>query len=139
MSAYCATSLSVTFGPLPPIRIGSLPAGGGLSLPSRALIRGSACAERAQAVGRRAELVAVLVVVALEPAGADAEDRAPAGDVVDRAVRVGQQLGVAVGVADHERADLRALGDLRQRRQRRDALEVRCRRGRRGAGRSGPR
>ena len=81
-------------------------------------------AQVAHAVGRGAELVAVLVVVALEPAGADAEDRAAAGDVVDRAVRVGQQLGVAVRVADHQRADLRALGDLGQRGQRRDALEV---------------
>ena len=124
MSPYCATSFNVTFGPLPPIRIGSLPSGGGLSLPRRSLIRGSACAQRPHAVGRGAELVAVLVVVALEPAGADAEDRAAAGDVVDRAVRVGQQLRVAVGVADHQRADLRALGDLRHRAERRDRLEV---------------
>ncbi len=117
MSAYCATSLSVTFGPLPPIRIGSLPTGGGLSLPSRSLIRGIACAQRAQPVRRLAELVAVLVVVAPEPARADAEDRAAAGDVIDRPVRVGQQLRVAIGVADHERADLRPLGHLRERGQ----------------------
>ena len=114
----------MTFGPLPPIRIGSLPSGGGLSLPMRSLMRGSAALEVAQAVRRGAELVAVLVVVALEPAGADAEDRAAAGDVVDRAVRVGQQLRVAVAVADHQRADLRALGHARHRAERRDRLEV---------------
>ena len=101
-----------------------MPSGGGLSLPMRSLIRGSACRRSRRRSGRGAELVAVLVVVALEPAGADAEDRAAAGDVVDRAVRVGQQLRVAVGVADHQRADLRALGDRGHRAERRDRLEV---------------
>ena len=138
MSPYWATSFSVTFWPLPPIRIGSLPSGGGLSLPMRSLIRGRSRLERAQAVRRGAELVAVLVVVALEPAGADAEDRAAAGDVVDRAVRVGEQLRVAVGVADHQRADLRALGHLGHRAERRDRLEVLAVRRRRRADRSGP-
>ena len=42
MSAYSATSRSVTFSPPPPIMIGSSPTGAGVSLPRRDLMRGSA-------------------------------------------------------------------------------------------------
>ena len=80
--------------------------GGGLPLPSRGLDARQRLAQVAQAVGRVAELVAELVVVALEPAGADAEDQPAARDVVDGAGHVGQQLRVAVAVAGHERAEL---------------------------------
>ena len=95
-----------------------------MSLPSRASIRGSASSSARQAGPDGPELVAVLVEVALEPAGADPEDRPPAGDVVDRAVGVGEVLGVAVGVADHQRAELDALGDLGHRPEHGQRLEV---------------
>ena len=73
---------------------------------------------------RGAEVVAVLVVVALEPARADAEDEPAAGDVVDGAGHVGQQLGVAVAVAGDQRADLDAAGGLGPGPEHRPALEV---------------
>src|SRR5690606_15510148 len=71
-----------------------------------------------------AELVAVLGVVALEPAGADAEDETAAADVVDGPRHVGEQVGVAVAVARDERPDLRAARLLGPRAQHRPALEV---------------
>jgi hypothetical protein len=81
--------------------------------------------EIGEAAARGAELVAVLVVVALEPAGPDAEDEATAADVVDGARHVGEQLGVAVAVAGHERADLDpAPSGLRPGAEHRPALEV---------------
>ena len=80
--------------------------------------------EVAQAARSRPELVAVLVVVALEPARADPEDEPPAGDVVDRARHVGEQVRVAVRVAGDERAELDPLGHLGHRREHRPALEV---------------
>ena len=98
--------------------------GGGLSLPSRASIRGSASSSARQPRPDGPEVVAVLVEVALEPAGADPEDRAAAGDVVDGAVGVGEVLGVAVGVADHQRAELDALGHLGHRAEHGQRLEV---------------
>ena len=127
MSAYWAVMRSVTFSPPPPIRIGGRPCtGGGLSLPQRFTIVGQRAVEVAQPVGRRAELVAVLVVVAPEPAGTDAEDEAAAGDVVDGARHVGLQVRVAVGVAGDQAADLDAAGRLRHRRLHRPGLEVRA-------------
>ena len=68
--------------------------------------------EIAQARGRGAELVAVLLVIALIPAAADAEDEAAVGDVVEGAGHVGEQVGVAVAVGGDEAADLDPLGDL---------------------------
>ena len=72
----------------------------------------------------RAEVVAVLVVVALEPTCADAEDEPAPADVVDGAGHVGQQLGVAIAVARDERADLDAAGGLGPGAQHCPALEV---------------
>ena len=80
--------------------------------------------KRRDALADRAEVVAVLVVVLPEPAGADAEDRAAAGDVVDRPVRVREVVRVAVAVAEDERAELDALGHLRHGAERRERLEV---------------
>ena len=82
--------------------------------------------ECAPARAVRPELVAVLVVVALAPAGADAEDEAAAGDVVDRARHVREQLRVAVRVAADERPQLDAGCLLRPGREQRPALEVRA-------------
>ena len=48
-----------------------------------------------QARGGSAELVAVLLVIALIPAATDTEDEAATGDVVEG---VGEQVGVAVAV-----------------------------------------
>src|SRR5690606_34389915 len=73
-----------------------------------------------------AEFVAVLVVVLLEPAGADAEDQAAAADVVDGAGHVGEQVGVAVAAAGDPRADLGALGLLGEGAEHGPALEVRA-------------
>ena len=106
----------------------------------RSRIRGSAARERLDAVARAAERVAVLGVVGLEPARADAEHEAPAAHVVDRARHVGVQIGVAIGVARHERAQARALVAAGERREQRHALEVRARRHPRArrSGRSDP-
>ena len=58
------------------------------------------------------EFVAVFVVVLLHPARSDAEDQPPAGDVVDGAGHVGQEFGVAVGVATDQCADVDPRGLL---------------------------
>src|SRR5690625_5110837 len=71
-----------------------------------------------------AEVVAVLQVVALEPARADAEDEPPPADVVDGAGHVGEQVGVAVAVAGDERADLRPARLLRPGTEHGPGLEV---------------
>ena len=127
VSAHWATSRSMTFSPPPPIRTGIRPrTGGGLSSPESRVDHRQGIAERLQAGDRRAELVAVLGVVALEPARAQPEDQASARDVVDRARHVGQQVRVAVGVAGHERAEVDALRGLRHRGQQAPALEVRA-------------
>ena len=89
------------------------------------MITGSAAREVAEPARRGAELVAVLVVVALEPAGADAEHEATVAEVVDRARHVGEQVRVAVRVARHERADVGVLGLDGHRREQRVRLEVR--------------
>src|SRR5690606_34180739 len=73
---------------------------------------------------RGAELVAVLGVVPLEPAGTDAQDQPTTADVVDGARHVGQEVGVAAGVARHERTDLDAARLLGPRAEHRPALEV---------------
>lgn len=76
------------------------------------------------ALPRRAELVAEVLVVLLEPAGPDAQDQSPTADVVHGACHVRQQVGVAVGVARHEGTDLDAAGLLGPRAEHRPALEV---------------
>ena len=86
---------------------------------------GQVTGQGAQPPTRRAELVAVLVVVPLEPPRADAQDEPAAADVVDGAGHVGQQVGVAVRVAGDQGADLDPLRRLGPRRQRGPALEVR--------------
>ena len=86
----------------------------------------SASSKVVQARRDRAERVAVLEVVALEPARADAEDHATARDVVDGARHVGEQVRIAVRVAADERAELHALRHLRERGEQRPALEVRA-------------
>ena len=65
-------------------------------------------AELVEAVGEGAEVVAERVVLELEPAGADAEDRAALADHVERGDRLGQQRRVAVGVAGDQGAELHA-------------------------------
>jgi hypothetical protein len=80
--------------------------------------------EGVQSAARGAELVAVLVVVLLEPARADPEDEAAAADVVDGPRHVGEQIGVAVAVARDERADLDAVGRFGPGTEHRPALEV---------------
>src|SRR5664280_769962 len=77
-----------------------------------------------ESTARGTELVAVLVVVLLEPARADTQDQPPLADVVYRACHVRQQLRVAVGVAGDQGADLDALGGLCEGTQRRPAFEV---------------
>src|SRR5690606_16478288 len=100
-------------------------AGGGGVEPGPA---GPDAGERLREVGQPAaggaELVAVLVVVALEPARADAEDEPSAGDVVDGAGHVGEQIGVAVAVAAHQGAELDPGRGLGPRAEHRPALEV---------------
>ena len=71
---------------------------------------GRSSRELVQALDGGAELVAVLVVVALEPARPDAEGEAAVADVVDGAGHVGEQLRVAVGVAGDQRAELGVRG-----------------------------
>ena len=125
MSAWRATSLSVRLTPPPPIRIGIRSrTGAGLSRAEARLDPRQRVLQRGDALPDGAEVVAVLVVVLLEPAGADAEDRAAAGDVVDRAVGVGEVVRVAVAVADDERAELDALGHLGHRAEHGERLEV---------------
>ena len=125
-SAYSATSRSVTFSPLPPMRIGEAAhAAAGSRRLKRSMMIGRSRCEVAQARRRGAELVAVLVVVALEPARADAEHEPAAADVVDRARHVGEQVRVAVRVAGDERAELRVPGVGGHRREQRVRLEVR--------------
>ena len=86
-------------GPAAAVRAGS----------KRSMITGQRSREVAEPARRGAELVAVLLVVALEPTGADAEDEAAVADVVDRAGHVGEQVRVAVRVAGDERADARRV------------------------------
>ena len=85
---------------------------------------GHVAVEIPQARGRGAELVAVLLVIALIPPAADAEDEAAVGDMVERAGHVGEQVGVAVAVRGDEAADLDPLRDLGHRPERGPIVEV---------------
>src|SRR5581483_6081554 len=70
--------------------------------------------------GRRgAELVAVVAVLALEPAGANAEREATAADVVDGGGHFREQRGVAVAVAGDHAADRGPRAHLGHRREHR--------------------
>src|SRR5205085_6944999 len=77
-------------------------------LPPR-LDHGERGVEVAQPASGRPEDVAVLVVVALEPAGADSQDQPPARDMVDGPSHVREQVRIAVRVAGYEQGDLGAL------------------------------
>ncbi len=55
------------------------------------------------------ELIAVFVVVLLEPAASDSEDQPAAGDHIDGPGHVRKQLGVPIAVAGDERTDLDVL------------------------------
>ena len=90
------------------------------------LDHGNRIAEGVQAGDRRAELVAELGVVLLEPARAEPQHQPAPGDVVDRARHVGQQVRIAVRHARDHGADLDPAGRLGECRQRRPALEVRA-------------
>ena len=81
-------------------------------------------AEIAQAGRRGSELEPVLLVVALEPAGADAEDGAAAAHVVHGGDVAGQELGIPVAVRVHERAEPGVPRLGRDPRQERHAGEV---------------
>ena len=65
----------------------------------------------------------------LEPAGADAEDRAARAHHVERRDRLGQQRRVAVGVAGHQGSELHAFGRGGQRAEGGVRLEHRLVRG----------
>ena len=58
---------------------------------------------------RGAKLIAVLVVVLLEPATPDTEDQPPAGDYINCSCHVSKQLWIAVAVAGDECPDLDVL------------------------------
>ena len=106
------------------MRMGISRVGGGLSFLQPLLDDRHGIIQVLQAAAGGAELVAVLVVVLLEPAGADAEDESAAGNVIYRAGHVREQVRVAVGVTGDESPDLRPLRNLGHRREHRPALEV---------------
>ena len=126
MVACSATILSVLRSPPPPMRTGMSRVGGGIELGPALLDERQVAGEVVQPAAGRAELVAVLVVVALEPARPDAEDEPAAADVVDGPGHVGEQLRVAVAVAGDQRADLDPRGRLGPGAEHRPALEVRA-------------
>ena len=76
-----------------------------------------------EAVTERPELEAQAVVLELEPAGADAELGPATRNVVERCHLLGQQGGVAVGVARDQGGKPHSLGVLGQSRQEGVALE----------------
>lgn len=78
----------------------------------------------AQAATHGAELVAILAIVALEPAGADPQDEAAAAQLIDGARHVRQQVWVPIAVAGDHHTELRMLGVDRDRRQQGQALEM---------------
>jgi hypothetical protein len=96
----------------------------GVQLAPAGLDPGQCPGQVVQPAAGGAEVVAVLLVVLLEPAGADAQDEPAVADVVDGAGHVRQQLGVAVAVAAHQGADLHPGGGFRPRAQHGPALEV---------------
>ena len=69
------------------------------------------------------ELDAVLLVLVLLPAGADAEQEPPAADVVDGGGPLRQHGGVPVGHAEHEGAEAHPVGGRGQRAERGGGLE----------------
>jgi hypothetical protein len=81
------------------------------------------CRSRQPRAGRT-EVVAVLVVVAFEPAGAEAEDEAAAADVVDGPGHVREQVGIAVADRGDQGGQLHPAGRLGRRRQRGPAFEM---------------
>ena len=68
---------------------------------------------------------AVLLVLVLLPAGADAEQEPTAAELVDGGRPVGEHRGVPVGVAEHEGAEAQPLGGHGEGGERRGALEGR--------------
>jgi hypothetical protein len=70
--------------------------------------------EPAETLGDGTELVAVLAVFLLMPAGADAEHGAPLADHVERGDHLGQQGGIAVADAGHHGRQLHPAGGRRQ-------------------------
>src|SRR6266542_2934310 len=97
---------------------------GRIQLRPALLDHGQRALEVAEAAPDGPELEAVLVVVATQPAGADAEDESTRRDVIDGARHVGQQVCISVGVARDQRSDLGALRGLRHGGKYRPALEV---------------
>ena len=77
-----------------------------------------------EAAHRGAEFVAILPVVALEPAGTNAEDGPPAGNMIHRAGHVGEKLRIAIAVASYQWPDLNLFSCLRDGRKQRPALEM---------------
>src|SRR6185503_11460788 len=81
--------------------------------------------ELRQADGNGREVIAVALVLALEPARPDAVHEAAAGNIVDARRHLREEGGRAIGVARDEEPDLDARGLARQRRERGEALELR--------------
>ena len=138
MSPYSATIRSVFFSPPPPISTGMSRVGCGIELGQPRLDARERGGQIVEPAADGAELVAVLVVVLLLPARPDAEDQPAVGDVVDGARHVGEQFGIAVGIAGHQRADLNARRLFGPRAAASSSIRNVDRRGRRIAGRSGP-
>jgi hypothetical protein len=65
-------------------------------------------------LGERPELIAVVVVLLLEPPCPDTQDRAASGDHVQRGHGLGQQRGVTVGVPGDQGRQLDGRGFPRQ-------------------------
>ena len=120
------------------MRIGIRRSGGGLAPPAGAGSPGSRATASSSRSPTRPELVAVLVVVAPEPARAEAEDHAAAADVVDGPGDVGEQLRVAVADARDQRAELDAAWSRPPTRRGGSSTRSARRRVRRTGGRSGP-
>ena len=81
--------------------------------------------EAGEQLARAREVDAVLLVLVDLPAGADAEQHATVADVVDGRRPVRDHGRMAVGVAEHERAEADALGRGGEGGQRTGALERR--------------
>src|SRR5207249_4582671 len=81
--------------------------------------------EGLQAAGNSLEVDAEVTVLALEPSGAEAQVEAAPAHVVQGRRHLGGDARMAVGVAAHHGADARPPGGLRERGERRPALEAR--------------
>ena len=97
---------------------------GGRQLREALLDERQVAAQCTESLRRGAELVAVLGVVALEPARTDAEHEPTVREQVGGARHVREQLGVPVRVAGDERADGRVTGVDGHRGEHRVALVV---------------